>query len=1025
MVECFKKHMITIISISLIVLAIIIISAIAATRTSDNKEKEDSKILTILKKNSEIKRPNIKLDAEMEFVKMENNMTGIIISDPFASKFHIQFTMNYGAYIDSIPGISHFSEHMVLQSSQKYNNSLYPFTNSFGGIINSEINAMTYGCFQSFYVYLQYNIIFEKAMDLMAESFRYPLYSQEFIKNEIQAVNHEFYDNVGTNAVGEELVRLLSSNKTSFNGITCGNNQTLDPSKSEQFSKKLKGYHMVTKNPKDIFFVLYSNKTIKESEEIAKKYLNYKMHVFPDSEIDIKDKEKLEQNIKDIKNKEIFDDTLYNHGYYYNTIYKSNTLSIYYYIGKVDIIKLKFNFILYLKYLFNSEYLMKVLRDKNYIVMNNNIEVIGDPLLENNIFFKVVLILTENGLNNINDILVIINQYIDIIKKEGYQRIYFENFVKFINNKIILNFNKQKFTTGDSFLELSLNQAYCGFENLLLAGKLTNDDYNEQLLKEHLELINFKKSFYAVNSKKPIDELNLDEILMNYETKTLKYFDTDYIIGKIPDDVLNKLNNTSITNEDLKIRNINKYFSAKYNDTVIPCYKEKENKCKEKNEFDLVKDVQYSPTKYEESNEVYETYYQIDKSSESHLVYSNIKIDLNRMDDDEYIQLIFYFEQFYMKYLFKEFSEIPEMFETQFDNEKMVLNFIFKAFSDNTETIIKKFMDLISSYPTEENFNYAKLLTIEELNNGKDVTFDMYARNLFMKLMTGQTDLDYNDQTIENINYMKFDDFLYYHNYIAQNIKKIHFNIAGNINKELVKNIHDYIKEKIPLNNIRLLNEEPVFKTEEPPYVANYYIKSEMELPENGIIVAYEFPENYTRYIEIFQSCFYVIAFNYLRFNYTNAYYFFMPIELNFFGLFEQGLYKEVDKMEDDINKVLLDIFEGGIDVKNYKEILESYITKEEAKRERTLDNLFEEFIYGYQNNILNSDNFIVPKTFKELVKIIEPIFKEPKRTTILIARNTLSDDDFEKMYDRRSKIEEYILNNDIIITHTKNITPY
>ena len=132
MVECFKKHMITIISISLIVLAIIIISAIAATRTSDNKEKEDSKILTILKKNSEIKRPNIKLDAEMEFVKMENNMTGIIISDPFASKFHIQFTTNYGAYIDTIPGISHFAEHMVLQSSQKYNNSLYPFTNSFG-----------------------------------------------------------------------------------------------------------------------------------------------------------------------------------------------------------------------------------------------------------------------------------------------------------------------------------------------------------------------------------------------------------------------------------------------------------------------------------------------------------------------------------------------------------------------------------------------------------------------------------------------------------------------------------------------------------------------------------------------------------------------------------------------------------------------------------------------------------------------------------------------------------------------------
>ena len=42
---------------------------------------------------------------------------------------------------------------------------------------------------------------------------------------------------------------------------------------------------MVIKNPNRIFFTLYSNKTMNESKEIAKKYLNYKMHVFPDNEI--------------------------------------------------------------------------------------------------------------------------------------------------------------------------------------------------------------------------------------------------------------------------------------------------------------------------------------------------------------------------------------------------------------------------------------------------------------------------------------------------------------------------------------------------------------------------------------------------------------------------------------------------------------------------------------------------------------------------------------------------------------------
>ena len=46
---------------------------------------------------------------------MGNKMTGLIISDPFASKFHIQFTMKYGDYIDTIPGISNLGKHMILK----------------------------------------------------------------------------------------------------------------------------------------------------------------------------------------------------------------------------------------------------------------------------------------------------------------------------------------------------------------------------------------------------------------------------------------------------------------------------------------------------------------------------------------------------------------------------------------------------------------------------------------------------------------------------------------------------------------------------------------------------------------------------------------------------------------------------------------------------------------------------------------------------------------------------------------------
>ena len=763
-----------------------------------------------------------------------------------------------------------------------------------------------------------------------------------------------------------------------------------------------------------------------ESEEIAKKYLNYKIHIFPDNEIDLEDKKKLEQNMVNIVKEEIFDNNLYKHGLYINSISKSNILSIYYYLGKVETKKLNFNLVTYIYYLLNSKSLMKILRDKNYIIMDYRFEVlgdIGDILMDNNIYFKIVLFLTETGINNINDILIIINKYIDIIKEEGCERKYFDDFVKYVNNKIILNFNKQEFFSPNSFLQIGFNYIYCEPDKILIDGKLTEDNYNKELLKKHLELIKFEKSFYTVNSQKAINELDLSTILKNPKGGKLKYFKADYIKGEIPDDIVKNISDTSIKIEGLKIREISPYLSAKYKDVVIPCYKEKENKCKEKNEFDYENEDKYNGTKYEESDEHHETFYQIDKSSESHLVYSklNIEFHLDQMNNDD-IKSALLLEQYYMKYLFSEFLEIPEILSTNFNTEKMLLDFNFKTFSDNTEIIITKLIQLFTSSPKKENFDYVKLIALEDLRKQKDITFDVYIKNIFFKIKFNNTDLDDIDKKIAGINSIDFFRFSYAHSdLLLPGIKKIKFHIAGNINETLVKNIHNYIKEKIPINNIRLLLEESFIKDEKDfPYVNNYYHQVKMDSVNNGLFVAYEFQENYTKYIEIFRACFHVIAINYLRFNYSNVYSPKILIQKNFLCVLEQGLYKEVDQMEDDLNKVLLDVFEGKINVNNYKEIAESYTTQEKAKKEKTLDNLFDEFVKTYQdNNIVNIDNFKAPETFKELVDIIAPIFREPNRTTVLITRNNLSEEDFKKMFERRSKIRQYILNNNITINHT------
>ena len=75
-------------------------------KDDDNKE-EDIADITILLKDSELKKPNNEINAEFELVKMGNGLAGMLISDPYADKSHIQFTMKYGSYIDTDGGISH------------------------------------------------------------------------------------------------------------------------------------------------------------------------------------------------------------------------------------------------------------------------------------------------------------------------------------------------------------------------------------------------------------------------------------------------------------------------------------------------------------------------------------------------------------------------------------------------------------------------------------------------------------------------------------------------------------------------------------------------------------------------------------------------------------------------------------------------------------------------------------------------------------------------------------------------------
>ena len=348
-------------------------------------------------------------------------------------------------------------------------------------------------------------------------------------------------------------------------------------------------------------------------------------------------------------------------------------------------------------------------------------------------------------------------------------------------------FNRNSFFSSNIYQLLNRNKKYINEEEILHIGKLTEKDYNQDFLKKQLSNIRFEKSFYSVNSKNNVNELDLNGALSKPGTKKLRYYNSNFILGEIPENICDSITDTSIKIEGLKIRDVSPYFSAIYNETVIPCYKENENKCKEKNEFDFEKEDRYAGTKLSKSDEHYITYYQIDKSSESQLVYSTIKFTFDQNHASQYFDKtsILLLEEYHVKCLLFGILDINLMFDFSQNSIRKELYFTFKAFSDNIDKIIKRFIDLFSSEPEEENFNYAKLVAIEDYRKNKDQNFRYYIFSMFLKLKNIKTE-DY-DKIISELNEITFSEFVDFHKNILALLKTINFDIVGNISPTLVE----------------------------------------------------------------------------------------------------------------------------------------------------------------------------------------------------------------------------------------------
>ena len=976
---------------------------------------QESLLLTTLKYDNEFIKPNIKMNLEFELVKLKNNMTGLIINDPYSLSMFVQFEVQNGRLTDTIGGLAHLAEHMIFSGSEKY--KYYPFRRIMGGFKNFESNSYTGDLNQAYFISIMNNYKYQKAIDILLDAFRHPLYDKEIIEKEIQIINSEFY--LGYRDIFsliDDILRQLSSNRTSFNGFGCGNNETLKPSESAKLSRILKQYHMIVNRPENIFFVFYSNLTINESKEYIKNNFNYKMYEFPENEIDKEYKKEFENNVIKLKTNEIFDDNLYKHGIYFNSNINRNILNIFFHIGNFDYKDLQFDIIEYYDYLFYSISLIKKLKEKEFVIETDRFGVFTKVLLENNNVLNLELSLTENGLNKLDEVLIIIYNYIDILKKEGFKKQYLDNFIKYRENQNIMRFRKSEFKRLNKRINLIIQNYRLYGENQLFTTGIPNEyNYNENKLKNYLNNIKYEKSFFLVSTEHNLESIT-SKFLEPLSIKTIKYYNEDILIGKFSQNFENRIKNEKI--ENLKMREINPYV-VETKGKIIPCYKLNPNKCKELNEFDFEKEEKYSPTILKE-NENFIAYYQIDKSSESFLVrlYLELNVQENELLYDPILRRI---ESNYLETIILEIDEINSIEITKLYNT--IWGFEFICFKDNIINIFKDFIKIMKIEPQESYFKYIVNSIRSQFNLQKKSLYIYTCIIIDFFIEEGEIYDIYNDEYLEMLNNARFEDLKNLHNLVFNTESSITLKVAGNININIVQNLNKIIKENMHIltpKKLKIFNEIEI--EEELPFVINYYQKSNISHEiDNALIIMYKYEEKYEKYMNVFTGCFNNIAQIYLSFNYSNGY---SPSIFSgqYLEIYEQGRYKEVTQMEEDINAVLLGMINGSFQCENYKNIVESFQIKSKIKKEKTFDSLVNYFFYEEELQTNFEEKNTMPDNFSDLMKEISPIFTSPQRYAVLLCRSDLSDDDYKKIIQNKMKNKEYLLNSSIIVEHTEDI---
>jgi len=198
---------------------------------------------------------------------LKNGIKTVYVYDKDIDKTTVTVSVNIGSYSNpkDFQGLAHFLEHMLFLGSKKYPDEKYYNNNikKYGGFSNAWTDM-----FETVYYFSVFNDGIEHLMDIFSRFFIDPLFNEDAVQREINAVNSEHQKNINDDNWREyQTIRNLANKDNKWNTFATGSNKTMNKETIRNAMIKFYNQFYVSEN---ISVCIVSNIDIKNQKNLLK-----------------------------------------------------------------------------------------------------------------------------------------------------------------------------------------------------------------------------------------------------------------------------------------------------------------------------------------------------------------------------------------------------------------------------------------------------------------------------------------------------------------------------------------------------------------------------------------------------------------------------------------------------------------------------------------------------------------------------------------------------------------------------------